>query len=131
MRPGAIDRIIDLYPPESRRQVQMTLAQDLRGVVAQVLLEEARRRTRGRTRAAAATRRRWPRALAEGRTSQLSLAIEGGRKAGMMSLNDALVGYVQSGVVDVQEAYRRSANRAGFVALLKKQGVDTASRAPA
>ena len=41
----------------------------------------------------------------------------------MAPLNDALVGYVQSGAVDVQEAYRRSADRAGFLALLKRQGV--------
>ena len=37
---GAIDRIIDLYPPEYHRQVQMALADSLRGVVAQVLLRK-------------------------------------------------------------------------------------------
>ena len=41
----ALDRIIDLYPPEYRRQVQLSLAQNLRGVVAQVLL---RKNTGGR-----------------------------------------------------------------------------------
>ena len=123
---GAIDRIIDLYPAEARRQVQLSLAQNLRGVVSQVLLKKhgggrvAAREILLNTPAVAS-------ALAEGRTSQLPLAIEGGRKAGMMSLNDALVGYVQSGLVDVQEAYRRSANRSGFVALLKRQGVDTSA----
>jgi Tfp pilus assembly pilus retraction ATPase PilT len=63
--------------------------------------------------------------LAEGKTSQLTLAIEGGRPYGMMPLNDALVGFVQSGVVDVREAYWRAADRAGFLALLKRQGLDT------
>ena len=38
---GAIDRIIDLYPPEHRRQVQLALAENLRGVVAQVLLRRS------------------------------------------------------------------------------------------
>jgi twitching motility protein PilT len=123
---GAIDRIIDLYPAESRRQVQLSLAQNLRGVVSQVLLKKhgggrvSAREILLNTPAVAS-------ALAEGRTSQLPLAIEGGRKAGMTSLNDALVGYVQSGLVDVHEAYRRSANRPGFVALLKRQGVDTSA----
>jgi len=37
---GAIDRIIDLYPPELRRPVQLSLAHTLRGVVAQVLLKK-------------------------------------------------------------------------------------------
>ena len=63
--------------------------------------------------------------IAEGRTSQLPAAIEGGRTAGMLPLNDALAAFVQSGAVDVREAYRRAADRAGFLALLKRLGMDT------
>src|SRR5207248_9595393 len=37
---AAIDRIIDLYAPEYRRQVQLALADTLRGVVVQVLLRK-------------------------------------------------------------------------------------------
>jgi twitching motility protein PilT len=121
---GAIDRIIDLYPPEYRRQVQLSLAQNLRGVAAQVLL---RRITGGRV-AAREVLLNTPAVrslLAEGKTSQLPLAIEGGRPYGMVPLNDALVGYVQGGVVDVREAYWRAADRAAFLALLKRQGLDT------
>ncbi len=123
---GAIDRIIDLYPPEHCRQVQLSLAQHLRGVVSQVLL---RKRGGGRL-AAREVLLNTPAVssvLAEGRTSQLLLAIEGGRKVGMVPLNDALVGYVQSGRVDIQDAYRGSADRAGFLALLERQGVDTST----
>ena len=121
---SAVDRIIDLYPPEYRRQAQLSLAQNLRGVVAQVLL---RKITGGRV-AAREVLLNTPAVrslLAEGRTSQLPLAIEGGRPSGMTPLNDALVGFVQSGAVDVREAYWRAADRAGFLALLKRQGVDT------
>ncbi len=123
---SAIDRIIDLYPPEYRRQIQLSLAQNLRGVVAQVLL---RKITGGRV-AARELMLNTPAVrgvLAEGRTSQLPLAIEGGRPYGMVPLNDALVGFVQSGAVDVREAYWRAADRAGFLALLKRQGLDTSA----
>ena len=65
--------------------------------------------------------------LAEGKTSQLPLAIEGGRVHGMTPMNDALVGFVQSGVVDVREAYRRAVDRPGFLTLLKRQGLDTSA----
>ncbi len=121
---GAIDRIIDWYPPELRRSVQLSLAQNLRGLVTQVLLQK---KSGGRV-AAREVLLNTPAVrsvLAEGKTSQLPLAIEGGRLHGMIPLNDALVGYVQSGVVDVREAYRRAADRAGFLALLKRQGIDT------
>ena len=119
-----IDRIIDLYPPENRRRVQLSLAQHLRGVVAQVPLPKtgggrlAARELLLLTPAVAGV-------LIEGKTSQLPLAIEGGRKHGMVPLNDAIVGFVQSGAVDVREAYRRSADRTGFLAVLKRQGLDT------
>src|SRR5262249_54416012 len=61
----------------------------------------------------------------EGKTSQLPMAIEGGRRYGMTPLNDALVGLVQQGVVDGREAYRYASDRPGLLAVLKRQGVDT------
>jgi twitching motility protein PilT len=120
----AIDRIIDLYPPEQRRQVQLALAQNLHGVIGQVLLRKsgggriAARELLLNTPAVASV-------LAEGKTSQLPLAIEGGRKHGMAPLNDSLVGLVQSGIVTASEAYRHASDRASFVALLNRQGIDT------
>jgi twitching motility protein PilT len=122
----AIDRIIDLYPAEHRRPVQLALAQSLRGVVAQVLLKKqggGRVAAREVLLTTAAVRS----LLAEGKTSQLPLAIEGGRGAGMAPLNDALVGFVQNGSVDVREAYRQARDRPGFLALLKRQGLDASA----
>jgi len=121
---AAIDRIIDLYAPEYRRQVQLALADNLRGVIVQVLLHKmgggrvAAREVLLNTPAVASV-------LAEGKTSQLPMAIEGGRRHGMTPLNDSLVGFVQSGAVDSREAYRHSSDRPGFLALLKRQGLDT------
>ena len=58
---GAIDRLIELNQPEQRRQVQLSLAQNLRGVVTQVLVAEVGRRTRRGPRSAAEhTARRQP-----------------------------------------------------------------------
>src|SRR5688572_10142462 len=123
---GAIDRIIDLYPAELRRPVQLSLAQSLRGVVAQVLLKKS---GGGRVAARELLLNTPPvrSVLAEGKTSQLPLAIEGGRVLGMTPLNDALVGFVQNGMVDVREAYRHAADRPGFLALVKRQGLDTSA----
>ena len=73
----AIDRIIDLYAPEHRRQVQLALAENLRGVIVQVLLKKvgggrvAAREVLLNTAAVASV-------LAEGKTSQLPMALEGG-----------------------------------------------------
>jgi len=121
---GALDRIFDLYAPEQRRQVQFALAESLRGVVSQVLLRKigggrlAAREVLLNTSAVSS-------AIAEGKTSQLPMAIEGGRRHGMMPLNDALIALVQSGAVDVRDAYRQSPDRPGFVAALARHGFDT------
>jgi twitching motility protein PilT len=120
---AAIDAIIDCSPSSERPRIQLSLAQHLRGVVAQVLLRKsgggrlAARELLLNTPAVASV-------LAEGKTSQLPLAIEGGRKHGMVPLNDALGGFAQSGAVDVREAYRCSPDRPGLLALLHRQGVD-------
>ena len=121
---GAIDRIIDMYAPEQQRQVQMALAHAMRGVVAQVLL----RKTGGGRLPAREVLLNTPAvssAIAEGKTSQLPMAIEGGRGHGMMPLNDALVGLVRNGSVEVRDAYRHSPDRPGFLSALNRQGIDT------
>jgi twitching motility protein PilT len=123
---GAVDGIIDLFPPDARRQVQIALAQNLRGVIVQVLLNKtgggrlAARELLLNTPAVASV-------ISEGKTSQLPLVIEGGRKHGMVPLNDALAAFVQSGAVELREAFQRSQDRTGFLAILQRQGIDTSS----
>jgi twitching motility protein PilT len=120
----AIERLIDQVAPERRPKVQLTLAENLRGIVTQVLLRKpggglvAAREVLLNTRAVANL-------ITEGKTSQLPMAIDSGRKHGMVALNDVLVSLVQSGVVDSREAYRRAGDHQGFLALLKRQGIDT------
>jgi twitching motility protein PilT len=120
----AIDRIIDQTPPDRRPKIQLGLAEALRGVVAQVLLRKtgggrvAAREVLLNTAAVANV-------IAEGKTSQLPMAIDSGRRHGMVALNDALVAFVQSGIVDSREAYRHAADQPGFLAMLKRQGIDT------
>ena len=120
----AVDRIIDQTPPEGRPKVQLALAENLRGIIAQVLLRKA-----GGGRVAARevllNTSAVANLIAEGKTSQLPMALDSGRKHGMVALNDALVAFVQAGIVESREAYRQAADQQGFLALLKRQGIDT------
>jgi twitching motility protein PilT len=120
----AIGKVLDQSPEERRTQMRLALAEGLRGVVSQVLL----RKTAGGRVAAREVLLNMPsiaNLIAEGRVSQLPLAIDSGRKHGMVPLNDALAAFVQSGVVDVKEAYRKAFERQAFVAVLRREGVDT------
>jgi len=121
---AAIDRLIDQTPPERRPKIQLALAEALRGIVAQVLV----RKTGGGRLAARElllNTSSVANLIAEGKTSQLPLALDSGRKYGMVPLNDALVAFVQGGAIDPREAYRNASDRQGFLNQLKREGVDT------
>jgi twitching motility protein PilT len=121
---AALERLVDMAPVERRGQIQTLLAETLRGAVSQVLLRKA-----GGGRLAAGELLLGTSAvaglIAEGQLAQLPRALDSGRKHGMVPLNDALVACVQSGAVEVREAYRKACDRAGFLAQLKREGVDT------
>jgi twitching motility protein PilT len=121
---SALERIVDQAPAERRPKIQALLAESLRGVVAQVLLRKT-----GGGRAAARelllNSSSVAQLIADGKLAQLPLALEGGRRLGMVPLADALVAFVQSGVVEVREAYRKAPDRAGLLKSLKREGIDT------
>jgi twitching motility protein PilT len=121
---SALARILNSYPAETRWKAQLSLAEHLRGVVAQVLLQKrggglvAAREILLNTTAIASV-------IAEGRTSQLAMAIDAGQ--GMQRLNDVLAGLVQNGAVEVSEAFRKAADRSDLLVKLKRLGVDTST----
>lgn len=122
--PEAVERLLELCPPERRAQLQAMVAETLRGVVAQVLL----RKSSGGRVAARELLLGTPSVaglIAEGKLAQLALALDNGRRHGMVPLTDALVAFVQSGVVDVKEAWRRASDRASLLKQLKREGIDT------
>jgi twitching motility protein PilT len=123
--PEGVDRFIDHFAAERRQRAQVALAENLRGVIALSLPRKAgggrlaAREVLLNTVAVAAL-------IAEGRTGELPAAIEEGRKIGMVSLNESLAALVKSASIDVREAYRCAGDRQGLLALLKRNGVDTA-----
>lgn len=121
---AAIGRLIETAPYDRQTQVALSLSECLRGAVAQVLLRKA---GGGRV-AARELLFNMPSVaalVAEGKVGQLPLAIDSGRKYGMVPMNDALLGFVQGGAVEPREAYRKAYDRVAFLELLKREGIDT------
>jgi twitching motility protein PilT len=120
----ALTTVLDLIPDARRPGLQKLLARTLRGVVAQVLVRKngggriaAREVLLGTTAVTSL--------IGDGEMAKLPTAIEGGRRQGMVPLNDALLAFVQSGAVEAREAWRRTNDRAGLLARLKREGIDT------
>ncbi|OFW66940.1 MAG: type IV pili twitching motility protein PilT [Actinobacteria bacterium RBG_16_68_21] len=120
--PGAIERIIDVFPPHQQQQVRVQLAESLQGVLTQQLLPTVD----GQGRAAAvevmvaipAVRN----LIREGKVHQIRSTIQSGGRHGMQTMDKSLAGLVRSGRIDVRLAMERAQNVEELTNLLGGQG---------
>ena len=122
----AVERFVELAPPEMRKAVQNAMAESFRGAVAQVLLKKAGGGLVAAREVLLATAP-VTRVIGEGQLAQLPLTLEGGRKHGMVSFNDSIVDFVRAGTVDVREAFRKAPDRPRLLDNLKRHGIDTSA----
>jgi twitching motility protein PilT len=121
---STVDRIIDQFPADRQSQVRVMLSESLRGVIAQTL---CRRIGGGRVaaREILLTIPAVSNLIREGKTFQIPSIMQTNRRAGMVTLNDALMELVDSKQVEPKEAYMKAVEKAGFAAALKAKRHDT------
>jgi twitching motility protein PilT len=119
---SAVDRMIDQFPADRQAQVRTMLAESLRGVIAQTLL---RRRTGGLVAALEVllVNSAVSNLIREGKTFQIQTIIQTGKAAGMVTMNDALLDLVRTGLVEPEVALSKATNRTEFRATLERAGV--------
>ncbi len=109
-----IDRIIDTFPGDMQDQVRSMLSESLRGVVAQQLL----RRKGGLGRVAAYEILVGNPAIAnlirEAKTYQIPSMIQTGKKDGMALMDQSILTFLMSGVIEVEEAYAKAHDKVAF-----------------
>ena len=108
--PGAIDRIIDVFPPYQQTQIRSQLSTTLQGVLYQALIPKVG--GNGRVPAVevmiATTAIR--NLIREGKTFQMPNIIQTGSQYGMQTLNQALRDLIQSNLITPEEAFIKSDN---------------------
>ena len=118
---STVDRIIDQFPADRQAQIRVMLSESLKGVISQTLCKKI-----GGGRVAAReillTTPAISNLIREGKTFQIPSIIQTSRKLGMNTLNDALLELVEKKLIDPDEAYMRSVEKAGLVASLKAKG---------
>jgi twitching motility protein PilT len=62
--------------------------------------------------------------IREGKTFQITSAMQTGRKQGMALLDDSLAGLVEKKLVSPEEAYRKANRKEEFAARLRDSGAD-------
>jgi twitching motility protein PilT len=122
----AVARFVELAPPETRKAAQNAMAESFRGAVGQVLLKKSGGGVLA-AREVLLESRPVSRVISEGQFGQLPVALESGRKYGMVSFNDVLIDSVRTGAVDVREAFRKTHDRESLLESLKRSGFDTSA----
>jgi pilus retraction protein PilT len=118
--PGTIDRIIDVFPPHQQGQIRTQLASTLEGVVCQTLVPKAN----GSGRVVATEIMKTTPAIAnlvrEGKTYQITSAMQAGRDAGMHTMDQDLAELVNVGTVTRVAAMEKVHDHDGFDRLVQR-----------
>jgi twitching motility protein PilT len=120
---STVDRIIDQFPPDRQAQIRVMLSESLKGVICQVLCKKI-----GGGRVAAReimlSTPSVSNLIREGKTFQLPSVLQTSRRLGMVTMNDALIDLVDTGMVEPEEAYLKATDKVGIINLLKQRGKD-------
>lgn len=119
---STVDRIIDQFPAQRQAQIRTMLSTSLKGVIAQTL---CKKKPKGRRFAleVMVVNNAIASQIREGKTHQITNAMQMGAKLGMKLMNDSLVELVQSGQVDPKEAYIKSVEKEAFLSKLSAVGI--------
>jgi twitching motility protein PilT len=120
---STVDRIIDQFPPDRQAQIRVMLSESLKGGICQVLCKKI-----GGGRVAAReimlSTPSVSNLIREGKTFQLPSVLQTSRRLGMVTMNDALIDLVDTGMVEPEEAYLKATDKVGIINLLKQRGKD-------
>jgi twitching motility protein PilT len=106
-----IDRLVDVFPPFQQQQIRVQLAGVIQGVLSQVLVPV--RTGTGRT-AAVEVMLATPairNLIREGKTAQIPGVVETSGRLGMQTLDQALLGLCEKGIITADDAMLKAQNR--------------------
>jgi twitching motility protein PilT len=117
-----IDRLIGVFPVDRQAGVRSSLANVLKGVVAQQLL---RKKTGGRIAAVEVMFTNFAIAsmIREGKTFQINNAIAQGKKDGMLAMDETLQAYVTDDIVEAHDALDKAIDKDSFREFLKANNI--------
>jgi twitching motility protein PilT len=107
---STVDRIIDQFPPDRQAQIRIMLANTLKAVISQTL---CRRKAKGRIAAfeILVVHSAVANLIREKKTFQLPSVIQTGKKYGMCTMNESLMGLVEDGFITLEESYSKSVDK--------------------
>ncbi|MCA9522935.1 MAG: type IV pilus twitching motility protein PilT [Myxococcales bacterium] len=119
-----IDRMINVFPVDEQETVRATIAETLRGVIAQQLIPRV-----GGGRVAAYevlfAHAALSNIIREGKTHMIESMIKTGQRLGMVSMDDALKRLVADETIDPKDGLGKAINKEEFRKFLRTQGYES------
>lgn len=119
---GTIDRIIDQFPSDRQSQIRTMLSDALVAVVAQNL---CKRKEKGRVavQEILVVTPAIANLIREGKNFQITTMMQTGKSVGMRLLNDSLFELVDQGIINVEEAIEKAAEKEKIKSLFRMKGL--------
>jgi twitching motility protein PilT len=119
-----VDRVIEVFPVTQQQQIRNTLADGLRAVVAQNLFKRIDRKGRCAALEIMIATPAVRNLIREGKTFQIPSMIQTGKKFGMQSLDDAIMGFLNKKMISPDSAYAKSNDKSKFLPFIKNPPAD-------
>ena len=119
--PQTIDRVIDVFPPHQQGQVRAQLAATLQGVVCQTLVKHASGKGRVVATEVMITTPAVANLIREGKTYQISSAMQAGKELGMHTMDQHLADLVNAGSITYGAAIEKVHDLEGFKRLVHRE----------
>ena len=122
--PKAVDRVIDVFPTNQQNQIRATLAESLKGVIAQNLFKRIDKPGRVAALEVLVVDLAIANLVREGKTHQIPGMIQVGKKKGNQPLDDAIMDHLRHMRISPEEAYDKSIDKKKFRPFLKEPPLD-------
>jgi len=103
-----------VFPTDQQRQVRGMLASSLAAVASQLLLRTADGKGRAAALELLLRTSGLPNIIREGNTPMINSVIQGGKKEGMQSMDDALYAMAKEGRISGEDAWLKALNKKRF-----------------
>jgi len=121
----AINRVIDVFPAHQQEQVRAQLAFTLEGIITQTLLPRAKGRGRAMAAEILVVTPAIRALIRDAKVHQIYSLMQGGKKYGMQTLNDALYQLYVAREVEMEECLRVSSDPNEFMRMIGEAPLTT------
>jgi twitching motility protein PilT len=109
-----VDRIIDVFPADQQNKIRATLAESLKGVVAQQLFKRIDKKGRVAAMEILVFTTAIANLVREGKTHQIPGMIQVGKKLGNQPLDDAIMEHLRMKRISPEDAYDKALDKRKF-----------------